>query len=126
MDHFLAALCQRDLRVQPVRRELGAQLARGLGVVAAAGAAVDDDYDAVQIKLRFCYRLHTLAVHRTPCRPARQRPAIGAQVKALAKKPQMENLLFVRTVTVDLYSSYAILESLDQHNNKENRHDHLE
>jgi hypothetical protein len=37
----------------------------------------------------------------------------------LAEKPQIEFLLFIRTVTVDLYSSYAILESLDQHNNKE-------
>jgi hypothetical protein len=34
---------------------------------------------------------------------------------ASAKTPQNKNLLFIRTVTVDLYSGYAILESLDQH-----------
>jgi hypothetical protein len=37
-----------------------------------------------------------------------------------AKTPQNKNLLVIRTVTVDLYSSCAILESLDQRktNNK--------
>jgi hypothetical protein len=37
----------------------------------------------------------------------------------LAKKLHIQNYLFIHTVTVDLYSSCAILESLDQHNNKE-------
>jgi hypothetical protein len=33
-----------------------------------------------------------------------------------AKTPQNKNLLFIRTVAVDLYSSCDILESLDRHN----------
>jgi hypothetical protein len=40
---------------------------------------------------------------------------------APAKTPQNKNLLFIRTVTVDSYSSCAILDSLDQPNtNKRN------
>jgi hypothetical protein len=35
-----------------------------------------------------------------------------------AKTPQNKNLLFIRTVTVDLYSGCAILESLDQTNKR--------
>jgi hypothetical protein len=38
-----------------------------------------------------------------------------------AKTPQNKNLLFIRTVTVDLYSSCAILESLDHPNDQQQR-----